>query len=572
MKKRTLLTCGLAAALFAGCSSDDKLTVDDGTVSNGGNGFLALNISLPSTNGGIRSNDAANQKNDQYNQGSSSEYKVQTIDLICFTDAADPATVQAFHYNATELSWSTPPATANGITTDAVLQVEPVKNTVKKVLVLVNAPSSFSIDAATGVLTYTKTPTGGGSPTLYTCDTYSDFKALELNEELFTSDKFFMCNAPLSKGSGDVTDLVSIQPKETMAEAMSDMRVVNVERAAGKVSMAHANSGNWNNWEYTIPGTVPGYAGDKVTFEKWVLNLTNKESYAIRHYNSSWEGMTETTGGERFYGAKTYIGNEKVAYGRTYWAEDVNYDSYNAADFNKITLTSEVNKGIDVALYCNENTFNVAHMKQQETTSVILKAKYKPAGKTIETDGNWYRLGNSNTAYVLSEINTKIAAISGCSGVTVNAGALEEGVNTIEEGIFNNLSDNTTTKAQQVADIKSTLGKITVFKDCYCYYAVRIQHFGSYYTPWGAEPSAPTIDETKFYDYTAGGTTYDNKYLGRYGVVRNNWYELELSTISAPGEPTVPDPSTKADDQLNYYIQANVKIMDWAVRKQSVNL
>lgn len=572
MKKRTLLTCGLAAALFAGCSSDDKLTVDDGTVPNGGSGYLALNVSLPTTSNAPRAIGAGDQSNDQYNQGASSEYKVQTIDLICFTDAVDPATVQAFHYDATELSWSTPPASANGITTDAVLQVEPVKNTVKKVLVLVNAPSSFSINAETGVLTYTKTPTGGGSPTLYTCDTYSDFKALELNEELFTSDKFFMCNAPLSKGGGDVTDLVSIQPKETMAEAMSDMRVVNVERAAGKVSMAHANSGNWNNWEYTIPGTVPGYAGDKVTFENWVLNLTNKESYAIRHYNSSWEGLTETTGGQRFYGALTYTGNEKAAYGRTYWAEDVNYDSYDAADFNKITLTSEVNKGIDVALYCNENTFNVAHMKQQETTGAILKAKYKPAGKTIESDGNWYRLGNSNTAYVLSEINAKIAAISGCSGVTVNDDALEEGVNTIEEGIFNNLSDNAATKAQQVADIKSTLGKITVFKGCYCYYAVRIQHFGSFYTPWGDEPGAPTIEATKFYDYTAGGTTYDNKYLGRYGVVRNNWYELELSTISAPGEPTVPDPSTKADDQLNYYIQANVKIMDWAVRKQSVNL
>ena len=61
-------------------------------------------------------------------------------------------------------------------------------------------------------------------------------------------------------------------------------------------------------------------------------------------------------------------------------------------------------------------------------------------------------------------------------------------------------------------------------------------------------------------------------YLGRYGIVRNNWYELELGKVSAPGSPTVPELSDKADDEQKYYLQATVKIMDWAVRKQSVDL
>ena len=45
-----------------------------------------------------------------------------------------------------------------------------------------------------------------------------------------------------------------------------------------------------------------------------------------------------------------------------------------------------------------------------------------------------------------------------------------------------------------------------------------------------------------------------------------------LNSISAPGEPTIPTPADSPDDVTNYYISATVKIMDWAVRKQSVNL
>lgn len=31
--------------------------------------------------------------------------------------------------------------------------------------------------------------------------------------------------------------------------------------------------------------------------------------------------------------------------------------------------------------------------------------------------------------------------------------------------------------------------------------------------------------------------------LGRYGVVRNNWYHLDLQSVSGPGTPWIPDPS-----------------------------
>ena len=91
------------------------------------------------------------------------------------------------------------------------------------------------------------------------------------------------------------------------------------------------------------------------------------------------------------------------------------------------------------------------------------------------------------------------------------------------------------------------------------YYIARIKHFGDDLTPWNA-----------------GDDTYgtDNvKYLGRYGVLRNNWYELTVNSVSGPGTPDVPTIKPTDPDDENYkYISVSVKILDWAKRSQSVDL
>lgn len=70
--------------------------------------------------------------------------------------------------------------------------------------------------------------------------------------------------------------------------------------------------------------------------------------------------------------------------------------------------------------------------------------------------------------------------------------------------------------------------------------------------------------------------TYDEKnleYLGRYGVLRNNWYVLTVQSVSGPGYPSVPEvkPNT-LDDEDDNYINVSVKILSWAKRSQDVNL
>lgn len=70
------------------------------------------------------------------------------------------------------------------------------------------------------------------------------------------------------------------------------------------------------------------------------------------------------------------------------------------------------------------------------------------------------------------------------------------------------------------------------------------------------------------------GTYTDNlSFLGRYGVLRNNWYELTVNSVSGPGYPSVPDvkPNTP-DDEDDNYIKVSVKILDWAKRSYTVDL
>ena len=90
------------------------------------------------------------------------------------------------------------------------------------------------------------------------------------------------------------------------------------------------------------------------------------------------------------------------------------------------------------------------------------------------------------------------------------------------------------------------------------YYIARVKHFGDALTEW-----------------KSGENYGDNndKYLGRYGMLRNNWYELKVGSVSGPGTPEVPTIKPKEPDDESYkYISVSVRILSWAKRSQDVNL
>ena len=560
MKKRTLLTCGLAAALFAGCSSDDKLTVDDGTVSNG-TGYVSLRIALPSTSGGMR---ADNQANDQYGEGDADEYKVNDVTLVFFNENKE---VLSSH-TLTTSDFQTPSPSENGITTQYKIPVQTVSENTKFVLVLLNKPDDVKTDVATfeqlnkAVALSTDELTGAGQ------------------------NDFFMSNTTLASATDATTQtLVPVITYKTTSDAEDNARVVYVERAVGKIEMSNTGSA-WDTsvagvWQYTIPSTDATYPNDIIKLTNWGIDFTNKQTYPVRVYKGAWNDVANNTTGtstKRMLSTTEYTVYPTGTMRRTYWAEDPNYNVADASSqLNKLndgTLTTTFETTIG---YCPENTFDVTNMTTQNTTRVLLKATYVPKNIPASDlgDGTWYLLGNSTTPKSAKSVIAAINEVLGSEVVKkiqnftagVTASTAFDKANFLKDG-------DVAIDDSELSTIKSKIKSITTYAQGTCYYVVKIQHFGSYYTPWGNDTNAPEVSGEKFYNYTStpADTENDNNYLGRYGVVRNNWYQLELKTISAPGTPTIPLGTTDSDDTTQYYISANIKIMDWAVRKQSVNL
>lgn len=91
------------------------------------------------------------------------------------------------------------------------------------------------------------------------------------------------------------------------------------------------------------------------------------------------------------------------------------------------------------------------------------------------------------------------------------------------------------------------------YKDGECYYYTQaIKHFGQ--------------------NYTLGDDKTATKYIGRYGVVRNNWYELTINSVSGPGEPEITPPDDEHVDDEEGYIKCTINVLSWAKRSQSVEL
>lgn len=211
-------------------------------------------------------------------------------------------------------------------------------------------------------------------------------------------------------------------------------------------------------------------------------------------------------------------------------------------------------------------------MVQGQTTRVIFKASYTPNGFT-EADGKtFYKVGTSVALWSQKnlEAHIKTAVTKVISGATTDNTTIDltaEDNNITTAGNHEIEASNITVAGHDVTpeEVKAVNAKvgltekagISTYANGESYYIARIKHFGDALTPW-----------------SSGNYGTDNlKYLGRYGMLRNNWYELDVQSVSGPGYPDVPEvkPSTK-DDEDDKYIKVSVKILDWAKRSQSVDL
>lgn len=575
MKIKHYFGLAVIAAMTASCSSNEDLgTAGPGTGTNeAGVGYATFSINLPTTSG------TRADANPEFKPGDANEYKVNDATLLIFKKGATNNEGDYTFVESVELGsmapWQKPNPDETGVTTHAKItaKLESVnKNENNFALVLLNN--------GTGTNAKVAMPSDGEKFSVWNAQTTDKFAKPE--------NGFYMANAPLFKDN-KVTTLVAINkdniyPTEEQA-AKGTATDIYVERGLAKVTLktGKAATGNTDD-NYTVTGVT--YKGDKVTIKNWALDVTNTKTFPIHNvdglsddYTNIWSN-TDTPAGSNGANTQRFVDNKDTKAKRVYWGKDPNYDNTAAdktalnAEFNNVA-NKDVTAEPTTSLYCLENTFNLANMKQGQTTRVVFKATYKPASlPTGET--TFYKIGKNTAIWretdLVKEIEAAVASvISGAAGkttVTLNAGAGKN--NITAAGTHYITKDNiAVTGVETISDenikaINTQLGLkesekvgISTYADGESYYIARIKHFGDALTKWESGP-------------------YDDKkleYLGRYGVLRNNWYELTVNSVSGPGYPSVPEvkPNTP-DDEDDKYINVEVKILDWAKRSQSVDL
>lgn len=420
-------------------------------------------------------------------------------------------------------------------------------------------------------------------------DTFSAWNvATDATNFTDTKKGFYMANAPLYNATDkSVTTLVAIDkdkifPTEAQASSGEAAADIYVERGLAKVTLTTATKD-----EKTVAASS-SYAGDKVKISNWALDVTNKKTFPIHNvdklgYEDIWKNEPAKSGPS----TQRFVDNNPGTLAkRVYWGKDPNYDKENllktdeagktarAAEFTYVTENKDVTADPTKPLYCRENTFNLANMMQGQTTRVIFKASYTPNGFTEEDGKTFYKVGTSVALWKQKDLEdhikaavSKVFSVTTTDDITINLTA--DGNNITTAGNHVITAANFTVKGHDVvtkAEEKAVNDKVGLTKDAgistyangESYYIARIKHFGDALTPW-----------------ESGESYGDNnlKYLGRYGMLRNNWYELNVQSVSGPGYPDVPEvkPNT-SDDEDDKYIKVSVKILDWAKRTQNVDL
>lgn len=587
MKIKHLFGLAVIAAMTASCSSNEDLgTAGPGTGTNeAGVGYATFTINLPSTNGTRADGDPT------YAQGTADEYDVNDVTLLIFQKTATSKSEGDYTFvDIAELGNMAPWKDENnsgGITASATI-------TAKLSNVALTGEGSTSDYYALAILN-NKNSKGEDKITLPTSSTtppvtYGSWNAASNAHEAKFKDNtkgFYMANAPVYIKDGEPTTLVNIdkvyatkQKAETNAAT-----TIHVERGLAKVTVASADFTK----TFTPSGTK--YNKDEVKITAWNLDVTNKSTFPIHKttglnspFTTIWSASTDpapSTG--------RFVDAANSAFKRVHWGVDPNYSTdldetacKNA--FNILAPNAEINGTAKEPQYCLENTFDIKHMLQGQTTRVVFKATYKPDGIT---EGKiFYKIGNSTDLWSEENLKKQIKTValnvmgitkaeeqakydvdlskgSNISGVAGHQHLVKaENITYSGEATSSKVNPAAITAINEKLGLSDASG-ISTYLNGEAYYIARIKHFGDDLTPWSEG------DKT----YGDNDETQNNKYLGRYGVLRNNWYELTVNSVSGPGTPDVPTIKPDVPDDESYrYISVSVKILSWAKRSQSVDL
>ncbi len=626
MKKLSLFALAAAGMLFGACA--DKDAVQDVQAPSGefeDGAYIGISIQMPSTT-------ATTRANEDFKDGNTAEWEVKDANLMIFKTTKTTDTEDDAVYVAT-YPLPIPAVLDDGADNNVEATIYKATRIDNAVAAEISSSDDDTKYYAYVIVNANGQP-GTLTPGTTTFGTFRDKQFNSIGADIAAecnigTGGLLMTNAPVCKvAGGDATNATALEKasnyytlveidkdkifnSEALAQrAGNQAACVYVERAAVKVTLSKAADFS----SATELGTVNILGWQIINYEPTYYNT--------RKVEASWGGLASDITPAltsphlyRFVSPTAFAPQVPAAHTgpyRTYFAKDVQYNA-------DATLSKTVagNTWIDLGEsgYTTENTFDVEHQTWKNTTQVTVKVSVNGGTGFYTVPGNDGLLNAANAETQLetniksdlsvqSEFNALVAKLPALTApnkysldvavtITEPEAGSENVTYTATVGVKNGSTDVTIptaaetekTALESAVTAAKTANVAKFYKDGVTYYNARIQHFGEVETPWSAtkpwtvvDPGT-TVQQIYGFEQTTNGTVnegVDNsakRFLGRYGVVRDNWYDLTIDAINELGsaEPINVSGNGTPDDQVKSYMSIHVHLIPWVLRTQHIS-
>lgn len=489
MKIKSILISMLAIAALVGCSDNNDEPTPPGGDSQ--TAYLSLRITYPTSLTRASSEDDGSQEESAINS-----LRVITFDknkMLVHHSTEDPVkklSSSDFTGSGTGAASSTNPIKVSSSTKYLLIIANPGANLEARLNTLTSG-SSYSVfnDAISvtindgedrGILADEIRTAGGTNFAMINAGTYNESTSKWEDDCLVdVSGKVFTVSSDLSE-----SDAIT-QSGQNKASLM-------IERLSAKVQV-------------TI-GTPDVEDGGTFNFIGWALDYRNSTYYPFAKKTTTESG----------HGGGTYTSN--------FYTVDPNFTG---AGLMSGIYMNELNANLSPnvswittdgsADYCIENTMDAPDQKYGAATRIVIKAQYAPAGYTIGNDWFSYagltyeNLADLKAAYTTAKAaNPTAAFVVACENFF---DVVEANTDVTPATDFSGLTE---THLNAISDG----GEITKIPDCIRWYKGSLNYY--------------------YYEIRHDNAITANSGYGKYGVVRNNWYNLTLTKVKSNGTPWYP--------------------------------
>lgn len=544
MKLKLIFVSMFALAALASCSNDDEGVTNLPADQSPAEAYLALTIKTPQPAfGGTRAGDATLDGAPGDKEGNESESSV--TDALVVGLLADKS-IEVYTWAGTQKTGT------YEYTGDAI----GVSSSLDSIFVVVN-PSAL---ARQQIVAAHKT----SSRELV-------FRAIKEEVGNISGEKKFMMTSEGSLTNGAWTGAkvkkVTTTSDAAKNEAKGDQTLVNVDRVVAKA---------------TLSSQTPTFENGTGKLLGFQLNTTNKNylpyadliSYKLADGNAStakyrkddnWSILAMQWGKDKD-GHKIIQGAASEAFN---WLNNI------TDDVDGKWLGYKNSAYTEASSYCHENTMEAVQASNAQdynnTTKMVIKAKYTPTKNGLNEGNSWFRVDGVVMTFAELDASYKDASatdklkysafLDKLLGAERTKGWTDEKATAVSladlEAVTNGGYKAATVDSITVDGKKVNAYLIEFFQNSNNYYDVNIKH----------------------------DNRVSPRQLGRWGMVRNNWYTLTVNKISNAGKPYIPDPTDPAitdptnpkpdkptPDDDDAFIAVTITVNNWTTWSQGVDL